>query len=161
MKSSPAHAGELFAARRERRRQLLRNLGKSKVFPRASAQRPQHYAIHHAGQCAVDDHRAGNDEHFGRHAGDEALCLCQDRTHNFLLFSNFMIQSNGNQLFLLKGSSSSQLSNCFYDFLGEIIMTPEINLYSSIFIDTDLLYQFPKFFWAVLIQKLNTLGICF
>ena len=75
MKSSPAHAGELFAARRERRRQLLRNRGRSKVFPRASAQRPQHYAIHHAGQCAVDDHRAGNDEHFGRHAGDEALSL--------------------------------------------------------------------------------------
>ena len=79
----------------------------------------------------------------------------------FLLFSNFTIQSNCNQLFLLKGASSGQLSNCFYDFLGEIIMTPEINLYSSIFIDTDLLYQFPKFFWAVLIQKLNTLGICF
>lgn len=79
----------------------------------------------------------------------------------FLLFSNFTIQSNGNQLFLLKGASSGQLSNCFCDFLGEIIMTPEINLYSSIFIDTDLLYQFPKFFWAVLIQKLNTLGICF
>lgn len=79
----------------------------------------------------------------------------------FLLFSNFTIQSNCNQLFLLKGTSSGQLSNCFYDFLGEIIMTPEINLYSSIFIDTDLLYQFPKFFWAVLIQKLNTLGICF
>lgn len=80
---------------------------------------------------------------------------------NFLLFSNFTIQSNGNQLFLLIGSSSGQLSNCFYDFLSEIIMTPEINLYSSIFIDTDLLYQFPKVFWAVLIQKLNTLGICF
>lgn len=79
----------------------------------------------------------------------------------FLLFSNFTIQSNCNQLFLLKGASSGQLSNRFYDFLGEIIMTPEINLYSSIFIDTDLLYQFPKFFWAVLIQKLNTLGICF
>lgn len=78
-----------------------------------------------------------------------------------MLFSNFTIQSNCNQLFLLKGASSGQLSNCFYDFLGEIIMTPEINLYSSIFIDTDLLYQFPKFFWAVLIQKLNTLGICF
>lgn len=80
---------------------------------------------------------------------------------NFLLFSNFTIQSNGNQLFLLIGSSSSQLSNCFYDFLSEIIVTPEINLYLSIFIDTDLLYQFPKAFWAVLIQKLNTLGICF
>lgn len=80
---------------------------------------------------------------------------------NFLLFSNFTIQSNGNQLFLLIGSSSGQLSNCFYDFLSEIIVTPEINLYSSIFIDTDLLYQFPKVFWAVLIQKLNTLGICF
>ena len=79
----------------------------------------------------------------------------------FLLFSNFTIQSNCNQLFLLKGASSGQPCNCFYDFLGEIIMTPEINLYSSIFIDTDLLYQFPKFFWAVLIQKLNTLGICF
>lgn len=161
MKSSPAHAGELFAARRERRRRLLRNRGKSKVFPRTSAQRPQHYAIHHAGQCAVDDHRAGNDEHFGRHAGDEALCLCQDRTHIFLFFSNYRIQSNGNQLFLLKGLSSGPPCNCFYDFLGEIIMTPEVNLYSSIFIDTDLLYQFPKFFWAVPIQKLNTLGICF
>ena len=80
---------------------------------------------------------------------------------NFLLFSNFTIQSNGNQLFLLIGSSSGQLSNCFYDFLSEIIMTPEVNLYSSIFIDTDLLYQFPKVFWAVLIQKLNTHGICF
>ena len=79
----------------------------------------------------------------------------------FLLFSNYRIQSNGNQLFLLKDSSSGLPCNCFYDFLGEIIMTPEINLYSSIFIDTDLLYQFPKFFWAVLIQKLNTLGICF
>lgn len=79
----------------------------------------------------------------------------------FLLFSNYRIQSNGNQLFLLKDSSSGLPCNCFYNFFGEIIMTPEINLYSSIFIDTDLLYQFPKFFWAVLIQKLNTLGICF
>lgn len=79
----------------------------------------------------------------------------------FLLFSNFTIQSNGNQLFLLIGSSSGLLSNCFYDFLSEIILTPEVNLDSSIFIDTDFLYQFPKFFWAVLIQKLNTLGICF
>ena len=79
----------------------------------------------------------------------------------FLLFSNFTIQSNCNQLFLLKGASSGPPCNCFYDFLGEIIMTPEVNLYSSIFIDTDLLYQFPKFFWAVPIQKLNTLGICF
>lgn len=52
----------------------------------------------------------------------------------FLLFSNFTIQSNCNQLFLLKGASSGQPCNCFYDFLGEIIMTPEINLYSSIFI---------------------------
>lgn len=80
---------------------------------------------------------------------------------NFLLFSNFTIQSNGNQLFLLKNSSSGLPCNCFYDFLSEIIVTPEINLDSSIFIDTDLLYQFPKFFWAELIQKLNTLGICF
>ena len=95
------------------------------------------------------------------HAGDQALCLCQDRTHIFLFFSNYRIQSNGNQLFLLKGLSSGLPCNCFYDFLGEIIMTPEVNLYSSIFIDTDLLYQFPKFFWAVPIQKLNTLGICF
>lgn len=126
-----------------------------------SPQQPQHHAVDHAGGGAEYDHRPRDEEHFRRHACDQALCLCQDRTHNFLLFSNFMIQSNGNQLFLLKGSSSSQLSNCFYDFLGEIIMTPEINLYSSIFIDTDLLYQFPKFFWAVLIQKLNTLGICF
>ncbi len=78
-----------------------------------------------------------------------------------MLFSNFTIQSNGNRLFLLKDSSSGQFSNCFHDFFGEIIMAPEINLYSSIFIDTDLLYQFPKVFWAVLIQKLNTLGICF
>lgn len=80
---------------------------------------------------------------------------------NFLLFSNFTIQFNGNQLFLLKDSSSGLRSNCFYNFFGEIILTPEINLDSSIFIDTDLLYQFPKFFWAVRIQKLNTLGICF
>ena len=80
---------------------------------------------------------------------------------NFLLFSNFTIQSNGNQLFLLKDSSSGLPCNCFYDFFGEIIVTPEINLDSSIFIDTDLLYQFPKVFWAVLIQKLNTLDICF
>lgn len=80
MKSSPAYAGELFAARRERRRQSLQHRGKPKAcWPRASAQRPQHHAVHHAGQCAVDDHRAGNDEHFGRHAGDKALCLCQDR----------------------------------------------------------------------------------
>lgn len=79
----------------------------------------------------------------------------------FLLFSNYRIQSNGNQLFLLKDSSSGLPCNCFYNFFGEIILTPEINLYSSIFIDTDFLYQFPKVFWAVLIQKLNTLGICF
>lgn len=78
-----------------------------------------------------------------------------------MLFSNFTIQSNGNQLFLLKNSSSGLRSNCFYDFLSEIIVTPEINLDSSIFIDTDFLYQFPKVFWTVLIQKLNTLGICF
>ncbi len=44
-----------------------------------------------------------------------------------------MIRSNGNRLFLLKGSSSGQFSNCFYDFFGEIIMTPEVNLYSSCF----------------------------
>lgn len=79
----------------------------------------------------------------------------------FLLFSNYRIQSNGNQLFLLKDSSSGLPCNCFYNFFGEIILTPEINLYSSIFIDTDFLYQFSKVFWAVLIQKLNTLGICF
>ena len=79
----------------------------------------------------------------------------------FLLFSNYRIQSNGNQLFLLKDSSSGLPCNCFYNFFGEIILTLEINLYSSIFIDTDFLYQFPKVFWAVLIQKLNTLGICF
>lgn len=79
----------------------------------------------------------------------------------FLLFSNYRIQSNGNQLFLLIDSSSGLPCNCFYNFFGEIILTLEINLYSSIFIDTDFLYQFPKVFWAVLIQKLNTLGICF
>lgn len=87
MKSSPAYAGELFAARRERRRQSLQHRGKPKAcWPRASAQRPQHHAVHHAGQCAVDDHRAGNDEHFGRHAGDKALWLCQDR---HTVFSEF------------------------------------------------------------------------
>ena len=126
-----------------------------------SPQQPQHHTVYHAGGGAEYDHRPGDQEHFGGHAGDQALCLCQDRTHIFLFFSNYRIQSNGNQLFLLKGLSSGLPCNCFYDFLGEIIMTPEVNLYSSIFIDTDLLYQFPKFFWAVPIQKLNTLGICF
>lgn len=87
MKSSPAYAGELFAARRERRRQSLQHRGKPKAcWPRASAQRPQHHAVHHAGQCAVDDHRAGNDEHFGRHAGDKALCLCQVNPKRFFYF---------------------------------------------------------------------------
>lgn len=117
--------------------------------------------VDHACADAVDDHRSCDCEDLHRRARDEPLCLCQDRTHIFLFFSNYRIQSNGNQLFLLKGLSSGPPCNCFYDFLGEIIMTPEVNLYSSIFIDTDLLYQFPKFFWAVPIQKLNTLGICF
>lgn len=121
----------------------------------------QDQPVDHACADAVDDHRACDREDLDRRARDEALCLCQDRTHIFLFFSNYRIQSNGNQLFLLKGLSSGLPCNCFYDFLGEIIMTPEVNLYSSIFIDTDLLYQFPKFFWAVPIQKLNTLGICF
>lgn len=121
----------------------------------------QNQPVDHARADAVDDHRPRDREDLDRRARDEALCLCQDRTHIFLFFSNYRIQSNGNQLFLLKGLSSGLPCNCFYDFLGEIIMTPEVNLYSSIFIDTDLLYQFPKFFWAVPIQKLNTLGICF
>lgn len=121
----------------------------------------QHHAVERAREDAVEDDRTRNREDLRADAEDQPLCLCQDRTHIFLFFSNYRIQSNGNQLFLLKGLSSGLPCNCFYDFLGEIIMTPEVNLYSSIFIDTDLLYQFPKFFWAVPIQKLNTLGICF
>ena len=122
---------------------------------------PVDQAVDRAGGRAEYQHRPGDGEHLAAGAQHNALCLCQDRTHKFLLFSNFTIQSNGNQLSLLKDSSSGLPCNCFYDFFGEIILTPEINLDSSIFIDTDLLYQFPKVFWAVLIQKLNTLGICF
>lgn len=117
--------------------------------------------VKHRCRRSVENDRSRYREYLVANSGYKAFCLCQDRTHIFLLFSNYRIQSNGNQLFLLKNSSSGLLSNCFYDFFGEIIMTPEINLDSSIFIDTDFLYQFPKFFWAELIQKLNTLGICF
>ena len=132
-----------------------------KLFSLYCRANPIDHAVDHACRQAIDDDRPGDGEHLRRRSQYEALCLCQDRTHIFLFFSNYRIQSNGNQLFLLKGLSSGPPCNCFYDFLGEIIMTPEVNLYSSIFIDTDLLYQFPKFFWAVPIQKLNTLGICF
>ncbi len=44
-----------------------------------SPQQPQHHAVYHAGGGAEYDHRPGDQEHFGGHAGDQALCLCQDR----------------------------------------------------------------------------------
>ena len=46
---------------------------------RSAAQQPEHPAVDHGGQGAVDDDRPRDDEHFGRGARDEALCLCQDR----------------------------------------------------------------------------------
>ena len=54
-----------------------------------SPQQPQHHAVYHAGGGAEYDHRPGDQEHFGGHAGDQALCLCQDRTHNFFAFLEF------------------------------------------------------------------------
>ena len=38
---------------------------------------------------AVDEHRAGDGEHLRAGAEDDALCLCQDRTHNFFAFLEF------------------------------------------------------------------------
>ena len=49
--------------------------------------KPVNNPIHHACRCAVDDDRPGDGEHFGTHAGDKALCLCQVRTKFFAVFS--------------------------------------------------------------------------
>lgn len=54
-----------------------------------SPQQPQHHAVYHAGGGAEYDHRPGDQEHFGGHAGDQALCLCQDRTHKFFTILEF------------------------------------------------------------------------
>ena len=42
-------------------------------------QQHQNDAVDDACKRAEDDDRPCDDEHFCRHAGDEALCLCQDR----------------------------------------------------------------------------------
>lgn len=58
-------------------------------FRGSSPQQPQDHAVNHAGGGAEYDHRPRDQEHFGGHAGDQALCLCQDRTHNFFAFLEF------------------------------------------------------------------------
>ena len=50
-----------------------------RVRPLCQAEQHQDHAVDDAGQGAEDDDRPGDDEHLGRHAGDEALWLCQDR----------------------------------------------------------------------------------
>ena len=54
-----------------------------------SPQQPQRHAVDHAGGGAEYDHRPRDEEHLRRHACDQALCLCQDRTHNFFAFLEF------------------------------------------------------------------------
>ena len=46
---------------------------------RLTAENHEDQTVEDAGDGAVDDDGAGDDEHFRGHAGDEALCLCQDR----------------------------------------------------------------------------------
>lgn len=46
----------------------------------------QHHAVHDARERAEHDHRPRDDEHLRRHAGDDALWLCQDR---HTVFSEF------------------------------------------------------------------------
>lgn len=49
----------------------------------------QNQPVDHARADAVDDHRPRDREDLDRRARDEALCLCQDRTHNFFAFLEF------------------------------------------------------------------------
>ena len=49
-------------------------------------QQPQHQTVYRAGGGAEHDDRPCHQEHFGGHAGDEALWLCQDR---HTVFSEF------------------------------------------------------------------------
>ena len=53
---------------------------------RLTAENYEDQAVEDAGDGAVDDDGAGDDEHFRGHAGDEALWLCQDR---HTVFSEF------------------------------------------------------------------------
>ena len=53
---------------------------------RLTAENHEDQAVEDAGDGAVDDDGAGDDEHFRGHAGDEALWLCQDR---HTVFSEF------------------------------------------------------------------------
>ena len=48
------------------------------------SQQHQDNAVHNARERAEHDDRPRDDEHLRRHAGDEALCLCQDRHTIFL-----------------------------------------------------------------------------
>lgn len=49
----------------------------------------QNQPVDHACADAVDDHRSRDREDLDCRARDEALCLCQDRTHNFFAFLEF------------------------------------------------------------------------
>lgn len=46
-------------------------------------------AIDHAGADPEYQHRSGHYKELSGGAGDIALCLCQDRTHNFFAFLEF------------------------------------------------------------------------
>ena len=48
------------------------------------SQQHQDNAVHNARERAEHDHRSCNDKHLRRHAGDDALWLCQDRHTIFL-----------------------------------------------------------------------------
>ena len=54
--------------------------------PRRSFQQHQDHAVYDARERTEDDDRTRDDEHLRRHAGDEALWLCQDR---HTVFSEF------------------------------------------------------------------------
>ena len=50
------------------------------------AQDPINQAIDHTGTYTVHDHRAGDGEHLGGGAEDEAFCVWSGRTHIFVLY---------------------------------------------------------------------------
>lgn len=60
-------------------RALSREREQKKSAARSFLKQHQNDAVDNACKRAEDDDRPCDDEHFCRHAGDEALCLCQDR----------------------------------------------------------------------------------
>ena len=59
------------------------------VRPLYQADKPADHPIEHAGDGAVGNDRPGDGEQLCPHPQNEALCLCQDRTHNFFAFLEF------------------------------------------------------------------------